>query len=44
MFELFLINLVLLSGSTTYFLEVGERVSLKVARKGFIRGKKTLKI
>ena len=30
--------------STTYFLEVGACVSLKVATKGFLRGKRTLKI
>ena len=30
--------------STTYFLEVGARVSLKLATKGFLRGKNTLKI
>ena len=31
------------SGLTTYFLEVGARVSLKLATKGIPRGKKTLK-
>ena len=30
--------------SVTYFLEVGEHVSLKLATKGFLRRKKTLKI
>ena len=30
--------------SATYFLEVGARVSLKLATKGFLRGKNTLKI
>ena len=30
--------------SATYFLEVGARVSLKVATNGSIRSKKTLKI
>ena len=30
--------------STTYFLEVGARLSLKVATKGSLRGKKTEKI
>ena len=30
--------------SAVYFLEVGARVSLKVATKGSIRCKKTLKI
>ena len=29
---------------TTCFLEVGEVVSLKLATKGFLRGKNTLKI
>ena len=31
------------SGSVTYLLEVGARVSLKVTIKGFPRGKKVLK-
>ena len=30
--------------SAIYFLEVGAHVSLKVATKGCLRGKKTLKI
>ena len=30
--------------STTYFLEVGARVSLKLATKGFLGAKETLKI
>ena len=29
---------------TTYFLEVGARVSLKLDTKGFLKGKKTLTI
>ena len=29
---------------TTYFLKVGAGVSMKVATKGSLRGKKTLKI
>ena len=42
-FEMFLIDLAL-SLSATYFLEVGARVSLKIATKEFLRVKKTLKI
>ena len=33
-----------LPGSDTYFVEVSAHVSLKVATKGYFRGKKTLKI
>ena len=33
-----------ISCSGAYFLEVGAHVSLKVATKGSIRGKKSLKI
>ena len=33
-----------LPGSATYFVEVSAHVCLKVATKGYFRGKKTLKI
>ena len=33
-----------MSCSETCFLELGARVSLKVATEGYFRGKKTLKI